>query len=116
LGVAEAYARAALDATWCLRDPLGVAAATDQLAATAVARGDGHRAARLLGAASRMWTAAGLSAHGASPYVTSRVRTERGARTLLGDPAYERAFARGMAMDMDTTVARIRDTDGFGHL
>ncbi|MFF4991105.1 ATP-binding protein [Streptosporangium saharense] len=116
IAAAEAYARAALDATWCLRDPLGVAAATDQLAATAVARGDGHRAARLLGAASRMWTAAGLSAHGASPYVTSRVRTERGARTLLGDPAYERAFARGMAMDMDTTVARIRDTDGFGHL
>ncbi|MFC3979662.1 ATP-binding protein [Streptosporangium jomthongense] len=113
---AEAYARAALDAKWCLRDPLGVAAATDQLAATAVARGDGRRAARLLGAAARMWTTAGLPTPDASPYATSRARTERRARALLGDLAYERAFARGMAMDIDTTVARIRDTDGFGHL
>ncbi|GAA3135702.1 ATP-binding protein [Streptosporangium carneum] len=113
---AEAYARAALEVKWRLGDALGAAMAMDQLAATAAARGDGRRAACLLGAAWRMWTTSGLPELGASPYATPRERTERQARALVGDIVYERAFDGGMVLDLDATVARIRDTEGFDHL
>ncbi|MEV7005397.1 AAA family ATPase [Streptosporangium sp. NPDC051022] len=113
---AEAYARAALGVKWRLGDVVGAAMAMDQLAATAVARGDGRRAARLLGAAWRMWTTSGLPGPEPSPYLIPRARTEGRARALVGDTAYEHAFDQGTIMDLDVTVARIRDTEGFDHL
>ncbi|MEV8633879.1 AAA family ATPase [Streptosporangium sp. NPDC051023] len=113
---AEAYARTALEVKWRLGDPFGAAMAMDQLAATAVARGDGRRAACLLGAAWRMWTVSDSPGPGSSSYAAPREHTEHQARALVGDVVYEHAFDRGMVMDVDTTIARIRDSEGFDHL
>ncbi|MFF5212926.1 ATP-binding protein [Streptosporangium sp. NPDC000396] len=111
---AEVYARAALEVKWRLGDAAGSAMAMDQLAAVAVARGDGRRAACLLGAAQRMWATFGLPPSGSRGFVAPRERTESEARALVGDAVYEGAFAQGMIMDPDAAVTRVRDT-GFDH-
>ncbi len=115
LDAAEAYACTALETKWRLGDVLGAAMAMDQLAATAAARGDGRLAARLLGVSWRIWAGVDLPEPGSSPYATPRDRTERLARRLAGDAGFDRAFDEGMSMDVDATVARIRDEgfDGF---
>ncbi|GHE31042.1 hypothetical protein GCM10017673_37320 [Streptosporangium violaceochromogenes] len=116
LDAAEAYARTALGVKWRLGDPLGGAMAMDQLAATAAARGDGRRAAFLLGAAWRMWTACDLPEPGLCPFAVPREWTERQARALAGDAVYERAFAQGTTLELDAIVARARGSAGLDHL
>lgn len=113
LDAAEAYARTALEVRWRLGDTLGGALALDQLAATAVARGDGSLAAFLLGAARRMWTTSGLSERGSCPFATTGRQAEGRVRALVGDEVYERAFTRGMDTDLDVTMTRILDIEGF---
>ncbi|GAA2865320.1 hypothetical protein GCM10010517_24650 [Streptosporangium fragile] len=112
---AEVYARAALDLKCRLGDPIGSAAAIDQLAAAAAARGEGWRAACLLGAAHRMWTSLGLSGDGSRGLAVPRERTENTARALIGDARYEIAFAEGLVMEPDAVVSRSRDTGGSDH-
>ncbi|MEU7986156.1 AAA family ATPase [Streptosporangium canum] len=92
-GIAEVYARAALDGKWRLGDAMGSAMAMDQLAATAVARGDGRRAACLLGAGRRMWTAFGLPRSGAPEPVTPPARGEGRLSPYEGPAPYEGPMA-----------------------
>ncbi|MEU6742689.1 ATP-binding protein [Streptosporangium sandarakinum] len=63
-GAAETSARAALDARWRLGDGTGAALAMEQLAAVAARRGDGRRAAWLLGASRRAREDSGASVNG----------------------------------------------------
>ncbi|WP_433540957.1 hypothetical protein ACQP10_04760 [Streptosporangium sandarakinum] len=63
-GAAETSARAALDARWRLGDGTGAALAMEQLAAAAARRGDGRRAAWLLGASRRAREDSGASVNG----------------------------------------------------
>ncbi|MBG0827700.1 hypothetical protein HS041_07980 [Planomonospora sp. ID67723] len=102
---AERAARRSLEAEWRLREHAGTALALDQLAVIAALRGDGRRTARLQGAAMRLWTASGM--HGPCQEGMSEPRTvaERTARQLLGDMAYDVAFAEGRAEDLDDAVA-----------
>lgn len=53
-------ARQALAAKWRVHDRLGAAAVADLLVAAEASRGEPERAARLLGAGTRLWHAAGL--------------------------------------------------------
>ncbi|GAA3443981.1 hypothetical protein [Planomonospora venezuelensis] len=102
---AERAARRSLEAGWRLRESAGTALALDQLAVIAAVRGDGHRTARLQGAAMRLWTTSGV--RGPCPEGMSEPRTvaERTARQLLGDGAYDASFATGRDEDLDDTVA-----------
>ncbi|AWS40536.1 hypothetical protein DKM19_03475 [Streptosporangium sp. 'caverna'] len=128
---ADVYARAALDVKWRLGDVTGSAMMADQLAAIATARGDGRRAAGLLGVAQRMRTDAERSQGGVDrrprpeavrrgiapeqprrdPYglQASREHTEAEARALIGDACYDHAFAQGVIMESPAAVAWIRD-------
>ncbi|WP_371780906.1 ATP-binding protein [Streptosporangium subroseum] len=128
---ADVYARAALDVKWRLGDVTGSAMMADQLAAIATSRGDGRRAAGLLGVAQRMRTDAQRSRGGVDrrsrpeavrrgiapeqsrrdPYglQASREHTETEARALIGDACYDHAFAQGLIMESPAAVAWIRD-------
>lgn len=116
---------------WRLGDVTGSAMMADQLAAIATSRGDGRRAAGLLGVAQRMRTDAQRSRGGVDrrsrpeavrrgiapeqsrrdPYglQASREHTETEARALIGDACYDHAFAQGLIMESPAAVAWIRD-------
>jgi non-specific serine/threonine protein kinase len=74
---------------------LGIAAALDGLAATAVAQGDHHRAARLLGAAERA-----LAGRDQPEPIAARCHApvEAEVRTALGEEAFAAAWAAGQAL------------------
>ncbi|MER5319767.1 hypothetical protein, partial [Streptosporangium roseum] len=105
--VAEAAvsARQSLDVKWRFRDATGVALAADQLAVIAAIQGDGYRTARLQGAGVRLRAMFGLREFGAGGMSEPRTVAERTARQLLGDDAYDAAFAEGHDDDPDSTVA-----------
>ncbi|MEJ3749131.1 LuxR C-terminal-related transcriptional regulator [Actinomycetes bacterium KLBMP 9797] len=106
---ADGHARAALRTLRELADSLGTAMALDVLAAVAAARGAAHRAARLLGAAHRVWHTFGLPQFGAPDFVAARQHAERRARAALGDQPYAAAFASGRALDHDAALAYALD-------
>ncbi|WP_433251389.1 ATP-binding protein [Streptosporangium sp. CA-135522] len=92
---AEVYARAALDVKWRLGDAMGSAMAMDQLAATAVERDDGRRAAFLLGAGQRMWTASGSPRPGPRETVVPRADAPRADAPRVDAPRVEGSLTRG---------------------
>jgi non-specific serine/threonine protein kinase len=77
---------------------LGIAAALDGLAATALAQDDPRRAARLLGAAARA-----LSGLEQTEPIAARcyARVEEDVRTALGEEAFAAAWAAGRALSME---------------
>ncbi|MGV9777505.1 ATP-binding protein [Streptosporangium sp. NPDC003464] len=103
---AAAAARQSLDVKWRLRDTAGVALAVDQLAVIAAVEGDGYRTARLQGTGARLRAVSGLRRAGC-PQGMSEPGTvaERTARQLLGDDAYDAAFAEGHDDDPGSAVA-----------
>ncbi|MER5419260.1 hypothetical protein [Streptosporangium roseum] len=105
--VAEAAvsARQSLDVKWRFRDATGVALAADQLAVIAAVQGDGYRTARLQGAGVRLRAMFGLREFGSEGMSEPRTVAERTARQLLGDDAYDAAFAEGHDDDPDSAVA-----------
>ncbi|GAA5073844.1 putative ATPase [Thermocatellispora tengchongensis] len=105
---ADASAREALDAKWRLGDAAGSAMVLDQLAATAVARHDPECAAYLLGTARRLWNTIGLPQFGSAGLAVARADTERRAREVLGDAAYEAAYAVGLTVEPQSSIDRIR--------
>ncbi|GAA2865312.1 hypothetical protein GCM10010517_24640 [Streptosporangium fragile] len=104
--VAEAAeaARESLDAKWRFRDAAGVVLALDQLAVIAAVGGDGHRTARLQGAVARLRTTFGLRRSDSRGMSEPGSVAERTARQLLGDEAYDAAFAEGYD-DLDSAIA-----------
>ncbi|MGC5016183.1 ATP-binding protein [Streptosporangium sp. DT93] len=102
---ASAAARASLEVKWRLRDTVGSVLAIGQLARMAVAEGDGHRAAWLLGAARRIWITFGLSGQGVDSVFELREPAANRAAALIGEAAYARAFEEGAAAHYDAAVA-----------
>ncbi|MEU4833666.1 NB-ARC domain-containing protein [Streptosporangium sp. NPDC023615] len=102
---ASAAARAALEVKWRLRDTVGSVLAIGQLARTAVAEGDGRRAAWLLGAARRIWITFGLPGQGVDSVFELREAAANRAAALIGEAAYARAFEEGAAAHYDAAVA-----------
>ncbi|MEU8384128.1 hypothetical protein, partial [Streptosporangium sp. NPDC048865] len=101
---ASAAARAALEVKWRLRDTVGSVLAIDQLARIAVAAGEGHRAAWLLGAAQRIWTTFGPPATEAGTLTALREAAGARAADLIGEAAYARAFNEGSASHFEAAV------------
>jgi predicted ATPase/DNA-binding CsgD family transcriptional regulator len=95
----------ALAMKWELRDQPGLAIVLEALAAIASARGDGDRAATLLGAARSIWTRVQGEPASAPFIATERELGERLARSLLAGRTFERSFRRGGSMARRDVVA-----------
>jgi predicted ATPase/DNA-binding CsgD family transcriptional regulator len=87
------------------RDTLGVADAVDVLAWTTVAKGEGQRAAELLGGAAQLWRSLGAQLFGSKELIMRREQFEHEARRLIGDQAFDAAFARGSDLAMEEIIA-----------
>ena len=83
--------------------PVGVASCLAGLAGVAAARGQGQRAARMLGACDRLLDEEGVPLDGTDE--VDRAHHESVARTLLDAADWEVAFAEGPAMRRDDAVA-----------
>ncbi|WP_188196232.1 hypothetical protein [Nonomuraea sp. SYSU D8015] len=88
-----------------INDHWGLAKALEVLAWTAQARHAHHRAARLLGAADRLWHEIGFSPTWLPYHTHSHQDCESGARQALGQRAFTIAFRRGAELDLHTAVA-----------
>ncbi|WP_282703968.1 LuxR C-terminal-related transcriptional regulator [Streptomyces sp. CC219B] len=110
---AERHARHALRLKSAVNDVIGIALTLDLLAHVATEQdGDAHeRAAVLLGGADRVWADIDRDRWGAATLMTTRRASEHRAREALGGPAYQRAYRRGRALDLDRLVAHALDTD-----
>ena len=94
-----------------LRDQPGLAMVLEALAGIASARGDGERAATLLGAAQTIWAYI-QGAPAAAPFIAAeREVGETLARSLLAERTFERAFRRGLTMGTTEAVRYARGSD-----
>ncbi|GHG95485.1 ATP-binding protein [Streptomyces lanatus] len=108
---AEHHARQALRLKLAVRDVIGIALTLDLLARTASETGAHERAAVLLGAADRTWTAIDRDRWGSAALKATRRAGESRAREALGAPAYRRAYESGAALDLDGGVEYAVDDD-----
>ncbi len=104
LDQADVHLRDSLRIKRFFHDTLGLAFALDVLAWTAAARGEGERAAVLLGGASQLWRTFGAQLFGSKHLMTRREQFEEQARQILGDHAFDAAFARGSDLTVDETL------------
>ncbi|MFI0978575.1 ATP-binding protein [Streptomyces sp. NPDC021093] len=102
---AVAHARAMVDAKYRIRDSFGIALGLDLLAAALAAQGDGEQAARVYGTGHTYWGQVGHPQRGTPELAPVRAECERRARSLVGDTAYERAYAEGAAAHQDSALA-----------
>ncbi|WP_459980325.1 ATP-binding protein [Nocardioides sp. AN3] len=86
-------------------DIFGLALAVDVLAWTTAAKGDGERAATLLGAASNLWQTVGAQLLGSAHMLALRDRFEKAARQVSGDATFAVAFGRGRALTLTQIIA-----------
>ncbi|NGN68912.1 hypothetical protein G5C51_34090 [Streptomyces sp. A7024] len=105
---ALAHARTALEGRRRLNDSLGSAMTVDLLAAAAAHPGpgrDGRRAARLLGAADRIWLTLGVVRLGMPELLAARTACETQAREAVGEAGFREAYAEGLALGPGDGVA-----------
>lgn len=97
-----------------LRDRPGLAMVLEALASIASARGDGERAATLLGAARTIWTFV-QGAPASAPFIAGeREVGESLARTLLAERSFERSFRRGEALGTAEAIRLARGQEPRG--
>lgn len=107
IGDVRAAAKSAREAgrvKWSLQDRLGTAEAVDLLAEALCAAGEAERAARLLGIAETLWRTIGTPQADIPLLTKPRRICEQSARGLIGDGAYDAAYADGQACDLETGV------------
>ncbi|MFI6275125.1 ATP-binding protein [Streptomyces sp. NPDC050988] len=97
-------AREALAAKWRVHDRLGAAAVADLLVAAEASRGEPERAARLLGAGTRLWHAAGLPQLGDTGTTVFRREYARHLRKALGDPVFAEAVREGRELSPEAAI------------
>jgi len=102
---AEAHLLEALRLKRPFLDVLGVADALDVLAWTTVVRGEGQRAAVLLGGSAQLWRSLGAQLFGSKELMARREQFEHEARRLVGDQAFDAAFARGSDLGLEEIIA-----------
>lgn len=103
---AESHARAMLAGKYELHDSLGIALGLDLLAGAIAVQGDGVEAARTYGTGHAYWRMIGHPHRGSPELGALRAEWERRAREAAGDPAYERAYDRGLADDARLGLVR----------
>ncbi|MEV2197454.1 AAA family ATPase [Streptomyces phaeochromogenes] len=97
-------AREALAAKWRVHDRLGAAAVADLLVAAEASRGEPERAARLLGAGTRLWHAAGLPQLGDTGTTVFRREYARHLRKALGDTVFTEAVREGRELSPEAAI------------
>lgn len=103
---AGAHARENLRDMRNFRDPVGTALQIERLAWIASEAGECERATVLLGAAHQLWPLFGdPAALDFKHHRAAREACERQARHRLGDRAFQAAFGRGTALDLDQAIA-----------
>jgi DNA-binding CsgD family transcriptional regulator len=105
LAAADEYARESLRLRDGLGDTLGMAGSLERLAWIVAASGDMRRAARLLGAADRLWRMVDLPLWGSAQWQRGREKCEASARAVLGDKAFEAAFRHGAELSLAEAVS-----------
>ncbi|WP_235882467.1 tetratricopeptide repeat protein [Streptomyces apricus] len=98
-------ARTAVVGHRSLNSTLGVALTLDVLASAVTEIGDGHRAARLLAVGQRIWERLGSAQMHSPDLMAARRARERLVRGKIGEEAYARAYAQGLAMSYERGVA-----------
>jgi tetratricopeptide (TPR) repeat protein len=101
---AARYARAMLDSKHLIGDSYGIALGLDLLAAALAYGGSGEEAARVYGLGQACWSRVGRPQRGTPELGPVREECERRARSGIGDAAYEKAFAQGLAAHPDSTL------------
>ncbi|GHB30622.1 hypothetical protein GCM10010306_024290 [Streptomyces umbrinus] len=97
-------AREALAAKWRVHDRLGAAAVADLLVAVEASSGEPERAARLLGAGTRLWHAAGLPQLGDTGTTVFRREYARHLRKALGEEVFAEAVREGRELSPEAAV------------
>ncbi|MFC3242005.1 LuxR C-terminal-related transcriptional regulator [Gordonia humi] len=100
-------------------DVVGTTLMTDLLGWALAARGDGRRAAVVLGAASAMWGSVGRQLYGSERWNAMRTKALDDARRHCGEGVFDRAWTAGTAMSaadldeflFDRQVSPAPDTD-----
>jgi predicted ATPase/DNA-binding SARP family transcriptional activator len=105
LDSAIAHAEACVRIKHTLHDQLGIVLAVELLAWIAMAVDEYERAAVLLGAAQKMWSAVGFPLFGSRYFTTPHQSCSDNVRSALGDERFELAIARGAEMAVDQAVA-----------
>ncbi|MFG1874016.1 ATP-binding protein [Sphaerisporangium sp. NPDC049003] len=108
---ADRFARTSLRAKYLLHDSLGMVMALASMARSAVGLGDMERSARLLGVGDLVERAFGLWL-GPSEPDGPREEAEWRARAVLGDRAFDTAYARGRELDVESALAYALKDDG----
>ncbi len=94
-----------------LGDRLGIGVCLEAMAWIAVARGEGERAARLLGAADALLAHVGMPFAGIEPMWPFHVAGENSARRLISEAGFRSAYATGAAMTVEEAVRYALDED-----
>ena len=104
---ASTHSKDSLRVMHAFNDTFGTALLVDQLAWIAGTAGESAQAAVLLGAADQIWplVGGGQPLGGFQRYRAAHEVCERQVRRALGDRAFQAAFARGAALDLDQAVA-----------
>jgi non-specific serine/threonine protein kinase len=97
--------RKALELATTMGNVVLVAVCVERFGWIAEANGDHERAARLLGAADRMWQRIGRVLYGAAKWLRGHDACVGNARAALGDTRYQAAFTSGTALNFDQAVA-----------
>jgi non-specific serine/threonine protein kinase len=103
-GQAALHVRDAISVKLRFNDVVGLVQCVELHAGLAADRDDGERAARLLGAAQRLWDTFGLPPHQSPFHTADRRRTEARALDLIGDSAYRAAFDVGRHLRLDEAI------------
>ncbi|MFF3482265.1 ATP-binding protein [Streptomyces sp. NPDC002701] len=98
-------ARTAVVGHSALNSTLGVALTLDVLASAVVESGDGHRAACLLAIGQRLWERLGSAQMHSPDLMAARRDRERLVRRRIGEQAYAKAYAKGLAMSYERGIA-----------
>ncbi|MEU9190197.1 AAA family ATPase [Streptomyces sp. NPDC048484] len=97
-------AREALAAKWRVHDRFGTAAVADLLIAAEAVGGEPERAARLLGAGTRLWYSAGLPQLSDIETTVFRREYARRLRAELGDTRFTEAVREGRSLSPEAAI------------
>jgi non-specific serine/threonine protein kinase len=93
------------------RDTIGIATAVEWLAWIAGLDGDHERAARLLGAADRLWRTVGTTLYDGTQWLRGHDQCMQQARRVLGDRAFESAFHHGTLLATEELLQYAQGAD-----
>lgn len=103
---ATSLARECLATSHSFHDLIAVVLSMELLALCAATDGRAEHAARLQGAAGRIWKTVGIPRFGSAHFSAAHRECRELARSVLGERGYQAAYERGARLGLDEAVAR----------